>query len=481
MSPPASSSGPRFSHSTGQAYKGGPDSGVFLQITANDRDDCHSRAPRELRRGQSRAGPGDFDILAERGRRALRCILTAIWEFRPCRARSGGRTRLGVNLGVSGGKESRGTCRSASSVSGASAASITRRLLRNGHDAVVYDRDAKAVAALGRDGATGTAGFDSWCSNCARRARSGEVAGRQDHRGRHRGAGEIAAAGDIVIDGGNTFWQDDIRRAKMLKARGIHHVDVGTSGGVWGLERGYCMMIGGRAKEIVDRLDPIFKALAPGLGNVPRTPGRDGHDPRAERGYIHAGANGAGHFVKMVHNGIEYGLMQAFAEGFDILRNANSGALPEDARFDLDLADIAEVWRRGSVVSSWLLDLDGERAGRRSETRRLRRRGRGFPAKAAGPSWPRSRKRCRPMCFRRALRALPLAPPTYFCGKNPAPPCAKVSAITSSRETARPNRHDGEHHRRDERHLGTAGRSVLPRNFRRVGRPHPPLAGARAL
>ena len=167
---------------------------------------------------------------------------------------------------------------------------------------------------------------------------------------------KLLQAGDIVLDGGNTFWKDDIRRAKMLKERGIHHVDVGTSGGIWGLERGYCMMIGG-AKEIVDRLDPIFKALAPGLGDVPRTPGRDGRDPRAEQGYIHAGPNGAGHFVKMVHNGIEYGLMQAFAEGFDILKNANSDSLPEDMRFDLDLTDIAEVWRRGSVISSWLLDL----------------------------------------------------------------------------------------------------------------------------
>jgi 6-phosphogluconate dehydrogenase len=171
--------------------------------------------------------------------------------------------------------------------------------------------------------------------------------------------GELAKllqAGDIIIDGGNTFWKDDIRRAKMLKERNIHYVDVGTSGGVWGLERGYCMMIGGR-KDIVDHLDPIFKALAPGLGNLPRTPNRDGRDPRAEDGYIHAGPNGAGHFVKMVHNGIEYGLMQAFAEGFDILKNAGGENLPEDTRFDLDLTDIAEVWRRGSVISSWLLDL----------------------------------------------------------------------------------------------------------------------------
>jgi 6-phosphogluconate dehydrogenase len=162
--------------------------------------------------------------------------------------------------------------------------------------------------------------------------------------------------GDILMDGGNSYYIDDIRRAKELAPAGIHCVDVGTSGGVWGLERGYCMMIGGD-KAIVDRLDPVFKALAPGLGNAPRTPGRDGRDPRAEQGYIHAGPNGAGHFVKMIHNGVEYGLMQAFAEGFDILKNASSDALPQDHRFNLDLTDIAEVWRRGSVVSSWLLDL----------------------------------------------------------------------------------------------------------------------------
>jgi 6-phosphogluconate dehydrogenase len=234
---------------------------------------------------------------------------------------------------------------------------ITRRLIENGHQVVVYDHDAKAVAALAGDGAIGAAGLDKlvaqlrppravWVMLPACKITDDVIAE----------LAKLMQAGDIVIDGGNTFWKDDIRRAKMLKARNIHHVDVGTSGGIWGLERGYCMMIGG-AKEIVDRLDPIFKALAPGLGDVPRTPNRDGRDPRAEQGYIHAGPNGAGHFVKMVHNGIEYGLMQAFAEGFDILKNADSEALPEDARFSLDLTDIAEVWRRGSVISSWLLDL----------------------------------------------------------------------------------------------------------------------------
>ena len=162
--------------------------------------------------------------------------------------------------------------------------------------------------------------------------------------------------GDILIDGGNSYFKDDVRRSAQLKTKGIHYVDVGTSGGVWGLERGYCMMIGG-PKEMVQQLDPIFKTLAPGRGDISRTPGREKLPGTAEDGYIHSGPSGAGHFVKMVHNGIEYGLMQAYAEGFDIFRNATSQEVPEEHRYDLNLADIAEVWRRGSVVSSWLLDL----------------------------------------------------------------------------------------------------------------------------
>jgi 6-phosphogluconate dehydrogenase len=234
---------------------------------------------------------------------------------------------------------------------------ITRRLIHNGHETMVYDHEPKAVAELKRDGATGADGLEKlvqqlkaprtvWVMLPAGKITEDTIAQ----------LGKLLSAGDVVIDGGNTFWRDDIRRAKMLRERSIHHVDVGTSGGIWGLERGYCLMIGGD-KEIVDRLDPIFSALAPGLGSVPRTPKREGRDPRAEHGYIHAGPNGAGHFVKMIHNGIEYGLMQAYAEGFDILKNADKKDLPEDGRFDLNLADIAEVWRRGSVISSWLLDL----------------------------------------------------------------------------------------------------------------------------
>jgi 6-phosphogluconate dehydrogenase len=234
---------------------------------------------------------------------------------------------------------------------------ISRRLMQHGHEVVVYDHDPKAIAEISRAGATATTGLDKLVA-ALRAPRAVWVmlpAGKITEDVIEQ-LGKLMQAGDIVLDGGNTFWKDDIRRAKMLKERDIKHVDVGTSGGVWGLERGYCMMIGGD-KSVVDHLDPIFKALAPGLGDAPRTPGRDRRDPRAEQGYIHAGPNGAGHFVTMVHNGIEYGLMQAFAEGFDIMKNANSKALPEDSRFDLDLTDIAEVWRRGSVVSSWLLDL----------------------------------------------------------------------------------------------------------------------------
>jgi 6-phosphogluconate dehydrogenase len=162
--------------------------------------------------------------------------------------------------------------------------------------------------------------------------------------------------GDVLIDGGNSYYIDDIRRAKELAPKGIQYVDVGTSGGVWGLERGYCLMIGGD-EQPVERLDPIFRALAPGASDIPATPHREGRDPRPAKGYIHAGPNGAGHFVKMIHNGIEYGLMQAYAEGFDILKHAGDASLPEEHRLDLNLADIAETWRRGSVITSWLLDL----------------------------------------------------------------------------------------------------------------------------
>src|SRR5204863_164255 len=234
---------------------------------------------------------------------------------------------------------------------------IVRRLMKHGHSTVVYDKDPKAVAALAADGAAGTSTLEDFVDRLERpRTAWVMLPAGKITEATIEALAKLMQPGDVIIDGGNTFWQDDVRRGAALKAKGIHYVDVGTSGGVWGIERGYCMMIGGD-KAVVDRLDPIFACLAPGIGDIPHTPGREGRDPRIEQGYIHAGPVGAGHFVKMIHNGIEYGLMQAYAEGFDILKNANSEALLSEHRFDLDIADIAEVWRRGSVIPSWLLDL----------------------------------------------------------------------------------------------------------------------------
>jgi 6-phosphogluconate dehydrogenase len=234
---------------------------------------------------------------------------------------------------------------------------IVRRLARAHHQCVVFDQNRAAVTTLATEGATGAADLkDIVAKLTPPRAiwvmlPSGTVTEQTVLQ-----LGAVMTAGDIIIDGGNSFFKDDIRRAAALRKHGVRYIDVGTSGGVWGLERGYCMMLGGD-KDAVDHLDPIFAALAPGPGDIPRTPGRSGRDPRVEKGYLHCGPNGAGHFVKMVHNGIEYGLMQAYAEGFDVLRHATSEALPEAQRYTLDVADVAEVWRRGSVISSWLLDL----------------------------------------------------------------------------------------------------------------------------
>jgi 6-phosphogluconate dehydrogenase len=234
-------------------------------------------------------------------------------------------------------------------------ANIGRRLMRAGHQVVGFDASADAVKAV-----EGLAPASDLKALVAALAPPRAVwvmlpAGRITEEAIAT-LGGLLAKGDVVIDGGNTFYKDDVRRAKTLAERGIDYVDCGTSGGVWGLERGYCMMIGGN-KAAVDRLDPIFAALAPGAGDIDKTPGREGLDPRVEQGYMHTGPAGSGHFVKMIHNGIEYGLMQAYAEGFDVLRGKNSTDLPEEHRFDLNLPDIAEVWRRGSVVASWLLDL----------------------------------------------------------------------------------------------------------------------------
>ncbi|HEX7389438.1 MAG TPA: decarboxylating 6-phosphogluconate dehydrogenase [Acidiphilium sp.] len=234
---------------------------------------------------------------------------------------------------------------------------IARRLMHAKHECVVFDKSADPVKELQGEGATGATDLAALVK-ALEKPRAVWVmlpSGHITEETIETLAG-LMEDGDTIIDGGNTFYKDDIRRAATLKKKGIRYVDVGTSGGIWGIERGYCMMIGGDA-DVVKHLDPVFNTLAPGRGTIEQTPDRGGRDPRAEQGYIHAGPCGAGHFVKMVHNGIEYGLMQAYAEGFDVLRNKFSDDLPEDQRFDLNLADIAEVWRRGSVISSWLLDL----------------------------------------------------------------------------------------------------------------------------
>jgi 6-phosphogluconate dehydrogenase len=247
-------------------------------------------------------------------------------------------------------------------------ANMVRRLIKNGHDCVVFDRSREAVGQLVKEKAVGANSL----ADFVKKLDSPRVvwlmvpAAVVDET--IKDLLPLLDADDILIDGGNSYYIDDIRRAKELEPKGIHYVDVGTSGGVWGLERGYCMMIGGEA-DVVSHLDPIFKNLAPGVGDIPLTPGSK-QEGTAEHGYLHCGPNGAGHFVKMVHNGIEYGIMAAYAEGLSILRSANVGNRkqgidaettplrdPEHYRYDLDLSDIAEVWRRGSVIASWLLDL----------------------------------------------------------------------------------------------------------------------------
>jgi 6-phosphogluconate dehydrogenase len=247
-------------------------------------------------------------------------------------------------------------------------ANMVRRLLRNGHQCVVFDTNPDVVAELVAEGATGAASLEEFVSKleAPRNAWVMIPAAITD-----KIVDQLAALlqpGDTIIDGGNSYFRDDRRRSEALRPKGLHYLDVGTSGGVWGLERGYCMMIGGDT-EAVERMDPVFKTLAPGKGDIPTTPGREKLGGTSELGYLHCGASGAGHFVKMVHNGIEYGLMAAFGEGFDILANANiskrqttadaetAPAMHHDLDYDINLADVSEVWRRGSVVSAWLLDL----------------------------------------------------------------------------------------------------------------------------
>jgi len=246
---------------------------------------------------------------------------------------------------------------------------MVQRLIRAGHDCHVYDAHASAVKELVDKGAKGSTDLRAFIESLTKpRAVWLMVpAGVVDPV--LESLMPLLSQGDIVIDGGNSYYHDDVRRAGELKAKGLHYVDVGTSGGVWGLERGYCMMIGGE-NDVVQHLDPIFKALAPGVGDVPRTPGASGEPSAAEQGYLHCGANGAGHFVKMVHNGIEYGVMAAYAEGLNIIHNADVGVRqqetdaettplrhPELYRYNIDVSKVSEVWRRGSVIASWLLDL----------------------------------------------------------------------------------------------------------------------------
>jgi 6-phosphogluconate dehydrogenase len=233
---------------------------------------------------------------------------------------------------------------------------MARRLLRGGHEVVAYARSRDTVERIVAEGAIGASALREAIVALSAPRVAWVMVPAGDPTGKVVAElGGLLAQGDVVIDGGNSWFKDDVRRAAALRNKGIHYVDVGTSGGVWGLERGYCMMIGGE-REVVERLDPVFRTLAPGRGSIPRTPGRPAAGA-AEEGYLHCGPAGAGHFVKMVHNGIEYGLMQAYAEGFDIMRGAASPDLPAERRYELNLADIAEVWRRGSVIGSWLLDL----------------------------------------------------------------------------------------------------------------------------
>jgi 6-phosphogluconate dehydrogenase len=236
-------------------------------------------------------------------------------------------------------------------------ANMARRLMRANHRCVVYNHSPQPVKQLSSEGAVGATSLADLAAKLSRpRAVWLMVPAGSATEETVRAMSEHLESGDALIDGGNSYFKDDVRRARTLKSRNIHYLDAGTSGGIWGLERGYCLMIGGEAAAF-EGLRPIFQSLAPGRGSIPPSPGREKRSSTAEEGYLYCGPSGAGHFVKMIHNGIEYGLMQAYAEGFDILRHANSKELPEEHRYQIDLAEVAELWRRGSVVSSWLLDL----------------------------------------------------------------------------------------------------------------------------
>jgi 6-phosphogluconate dehydrogenase len=321
-------------------------------------------------------------------------------------------------------------------------ANIVRRLMRGGHECVVYDVNAAAVKGLEGEGATGASSVDDFVAKLSK-PRAAWVMVPAAFAGDT--VNELASRmekGDIVIDGGNSYYRDDIERASSLAPKGIHYVDIGTSGGVFGLDRGFCLMVGGD-KEPVERLDPILKTIAPGIDAAPRTPGQAGQPSTAEQGYLHCGPAGAGHFVKMVHNGIEYGLMAAYAEGFNVLHHANVGKQdgrsqdaetaplrdPRYYQYDIDVAQVAELWRRGSVVASWI-----------SPHRRLRHRpiSRALPGaypileRGDGPCWRRSTKGYRRTCLRLRCTngSAPVARPTSPTSCSPR--CASSSVATSS-------------------------------------------------
>jgi 6-phosphogluconate dehydrogenase len=251
-------------------------------------------------------------------------------------------------------------------------ANMVRRLMRDGHECVVFDVNTQAIQDLAGEGATGSSSLEDFVAKLTKPRAVWLMVPAAFVDAELTELGKLLEADDVVIDGGNSYYHDDIRRAGEMKPMGVHYVDVGTSGGVWGLERGFCLMIGGE-DDVVGRLDPIFATLAPGIGDIPRTPGRTGDPTPAEQGYLHCGPTGAGHFVKMVHNGIEYGLMAAYAEGLNILKHADAGLRqqeedaettplrhPELYQYEIDLTEVTELWRRGSVISSWLLDLTAQ-------------------------------------------------------------------------------------------------------------------------